>query len=197
MLPDWNLEIDKAYTQTREALLQFLQAHQDEVFNFFAIGIVDDSDYASILVLNLDCLDNSIVMAKKQEQDVMARRALLLAPPHGWIRTSYLMETLNLKSYTIDTSDFKYVNFKEFEIEACRYIEEAEVPTDQLSHDGYLLANLKLLVWRVIERLIENNVFGTTAKLASPFYLGYQIYNDLGIIDIVVLRILNWPETVI
>jgi hypothetical protein len=51
------------------------------------------------------------------------------------------------------------------------------------------LGNAKMLVWKTIEKLIEEDVFKDVRK-ASPFYLGYQFHSDDGSDEIVVLRIL-------
>lgn len=55
--------------------------------------------------------------------------------------------------------------------------------------DDYAEGNTRIVLWRVIERLIESNAFGQL-PLASPFRLGYQMHDDA----LTVLRILNWPQ---
>lgn len=56
--------------------------------------------------------------------------------------------------------------------------------------ESYIDGNVRIVLWKVVERLIAENVFAPL-RLASPFRIGYQFHDDG---HFIVLRILNWPQ---
>ena len=57
--------------------------------------------------------------------------------------------------------------------------------------DDYLESNARLVLWRVTERLVEDDAFAVL-KMASPFMIGYGIHDQ----EETILRFLNWPSSV-
>jgi hypothetical protein len=66
--------------------------------------------------------------------------------------------------------------------------EQRYYPIGLAHQDDFLESNVRLVLWRVAERLVADEAF-KPLTLASPFIVGYEFHDG----EDVVLRILNWP----
>jgi len=69
------------------------------------------------------------------------------------------------------------------------FFDSEQYPHCKPGQDDYLAGNTRVIIWKVLERFIADNVF-LHIKTTPLFRLGYQLFEE----DLVVLRILNWPN---
>ena len=68
------------------------------------------------------------------------------------------------------------------------FFDSESYPEQVPGEDDYLAGNTRIVLWKVLERLIQEQVF-SQLNMAPLFRLGHQLYEK----ELVVLRILNWP----
>jgi len=92
--------------------------------------------------------------------------------------------------YAPHAGAFAYHVEPALEIEALKQLQSREdYPPTSESEDDYAQGNARVVIWRVVERLVEEDAFAQV-QMAPPFRVGYQIDDD----ELVVLRILAWSS---
>ena len=80
---------------------------------------------------------------------------------------------------------FREIKFPEWR----EYAESPEYPQQQENENDYLEGNFRILVWRVVEELVENGTFNCL-KSSKPFLISYGLHDQ----EQRIIRILNWPS---
>lgn len=181
---NWQEIEDRLFAFSSETIGRFAAEHAEEVCSFFAF----DVDLPSFL-LSLDTPQNALQVAQRTEQEAIAERAKMLALPIAWRGARYFSTRPPVLDYSYSTDFFAYFNFADITIDEVEDLHFAEDYPQDESADDYAEGNTRVVLWRVIERLIDRDALGSL-RLASPFRLGYQMHDD----DLTVLRILNWPQ---
>lgn len=185
MLVNWLVIEDRLVALSDEAIARFGTEHPEEVCSFFAY----DVDLPFFLV-SFDTPANAVHVAQRTEQEAIERRAKMLAPPTAWQGAEQFSLQPPVLDYSYSTGYFAYHAFGNVKIDELEDLEFAEeYPPREEWADDYAEGNTRIVLWRVIERLIERNAF-RRLRLASPCRLGYQMHDHA----LTVLRILNWPH---
>ncbi|MEO6891656.1 MAG: hypothetical protein ABI456_18870 [Ktedonobacteraceae bacterium] len=120
----------------------------------------------------------------------MAQREMMLKLEGAWRGAKFNLRSIRESSP--DLGEFAYYPpYAEFRY---KELEELCLSGDypQKEHavdDDYIAGNVRITLWKVVERLITSKVFAPL-RLASPFRVGYRFHDDG---HFIVLRLLNWP----
>lgn len=184
---DWR-EIEEALFETgKSAILKFSKEHKGELCSFLAYAwTVVDGDFS----ICFDTQSNARRIARENEQEVITQRKLMLGGAQSWKNAHYFLTNPLIVDYASGVDLFAYPIYEQVWIDNWNAFAANEaLPKSQNGQDTYLEGNVRLIIWKVLERLIEANLFDSLA-LSFPFRLGYQFHGQ----EITVLRILNWPE---
>jgi hypothetical protein len=186
-LPDWNEVEELLFETSKEAIKEFNQEHPDEVCSFFAYDV--DVPYDTFRI-SFETITNSLRVAKEEAFETIELRKKSLNKHQIW-RTAYrYLDQKSVTAYSPDVGYFLYHNYKIAKLDNWDiYYDNDSLPQNKQYEDDYLGGNIKIVLWKVIENLVESGDF-ELLNLASPFFVGYQFHSDA----LVTLRILNWPE---
>jgi hypothetical protein len=187
-LPNFQQIEDQLYSEGVEAIIRFGQEHGDDLCSFFAYDV--DPLYGNVF-LSFDTFDNSIKMARENEQQAIARRANMLNMEWSWQSARRYSTDPLVLDYSPDIGHFAYADFRALFFPEWEEVSDSEhYPRGEREPDpdDYMEGNLRIVLWKAIERLIASDAFAPLC-LASPFRVGYQLHER----ELVVLRILNWP----
>lgn len=204
--PDWKQSEATLFEKGKEAIARFASEHPDEICSFFAI--YSDFCYGEVS-FTFDTLDNSLLQAKRHEQRLVRQWREWFGKEADQRDPKFFRRAWEL-AYTTFSSPVRgrqriddYNTFDAFKYEAYSLVEIAdwrecfenmEVSEDstgienEASSPDPFEGNVILVIWNVIERLINEDVF-SQLSLSSPFRLGFRFHDS----ELVVLRILNWP----
>jgi len=90
-------------------------------------------------------------------------------------------------SLVVDYFHFAFYSYTTF-ADWTTFFDSESYPEQLPGEDDYLAGNTRIVLWKVLERLIQEQVL-SQLNMAPLFRLGYQLYEK----GLVVLRILNWP----
>jgi len=183
-LVNWAAIEERLFTFSHEALIRFGNEHSGVICSFLAYDV--DLPFFH---LSFDTPANAVHVAQRTEQEAIVRRARILALPTAWHGAKDFSTQPPVLDYSYSTGYFAYDAFstvKVGELEDLHFAED--YPQDDWG-DDYAEGNTRIVLWKVIERLIDSEEFHQL-RLASPFRLGYQMHDDA----LTVLRILNWPH---
>jgi hypothetical protein len=188
MLPDWQVVENRLYELSKAGILRFATEHPEITCSFFAYSA---NPVYGEFHLCFDTPQNALARAQHNEQKAIKWRNHLLEREGVWQHTHGRLTTPRIIDYSPDPGVFAYPDFEELLFEDLHEIGfDPEYPVSQDYEDDYANGNGALVIWKVLERLIENGVFAAL-HLASPFRVGYKLHDDP---ELVVLRILNWPQ---
>jgi hypothetical protein len=187
MLVDWRDVEERLLAWSRGSLQRFVQDHPDAICSFVAYGYNTD---AGLFQLALDTPDNALQEGQRTEREAIARRRSMLSPEWGWRAAAYFSVTPRVVDYAPHAGAFAYHVEPALAIDALRQLQSREdYPPSSESEDDYAQGNARVVIWRVVERLVEEDA-SAQVQMAPPFRVGYQIDDD----ELVVLRILAWPS---
>lgn len=183
--PDWHAVEERLFEESKTAILQFATEHPDEIFSFFAYYT---EPYYGNFLLFLETYANALKAAQENEQQAIARRKSMLRTEGMWISaksfTTHPSVTYHAPSVgNLTSTYFANIQFDGWE----EFAESEEYPKGQEWNDDYLEGNVRIVIWKVVERLIEEDIF-EELRLASPFFIGYEVHDE----EMVILRILHW-----
>jgi hypothetical protein len=113
----------------------------------------------------------------------------MLATEWAWQSAHYFTINPRVVDYTPHAGAFAYHVGSGLEVDVLRHLQGSEnYPESRETEDDYAQGNVRVVIWRVVERLVEVDAFAPLRR-AAPFRVGYQIDDD----ELVVLRILTWP----
>lgn len=185
---DWQSLEERLFEQSSTIIRRFAQEHPDVTCSFFAYDT--DPSYGYFLP-SFDTFENSLQQAQKNEQQVIERRKKMLTQEWSWKSVSYISKSPRVTDYSPDVSCFAYHMYADLRFPELTELKESEAYAQKRNEveDDYIEGNVRLILWKVIERLIVSNTF-SQLHLSSPFRVGYQFHEE----DLLVLRILNWSS---
>lgn len=184
---DWQALEDRLFEQSKAIILQFAAEHPDVTCSFFAY---DTNPTYGKFLLSFESYENMLRAAKVDERRAIANREKMLSRPWSWRLARSRIHSVSDSSPNVGYFSYHVyakIHFKELE----ELSESGAYPqTTSEAVDNYLDGNVRIVLWKVVERLIEASAFAPL-RSASPFRVGYQFHDDG---HFVVLRLLNWPE---
>ncbi len=183
----WKKAEDKLFKWSVAAIEKFASEHPDEEICFMSFDT--DPIYGYVL-LAFDTLENSIKSCRKREKFALETRIKNLTKDWSWTWAKFQLSSPVLNMFNTNAGDFKFQEFASIEfLEWQKLAESGKYPKGTENEDDYLESNVRILIWKVSERLIAKNCFHSL-NLATPFMIGYAIHDQ----EEVILRILNWPQ---
>ena len=185
--PDFEEVESELLKESVSAVEEFARAHRAEAVCAFAFDADPGAGYFGV---SFDTRENSLQRARDDERNDLERRALFWKKPDVWKRAMSVAWSTSLVDYNAFVGHFQYHLFHEIQFDWRAFLDSPEY--DRKNHggeDGWIEAQLRPVLSRVIDRLVDANVF-SRLNLASPFRLGYGYPGEP---DLVVCRILNWP----
>jgi hypothetical protein len=183
---DWNASEEKLYAASVSAIRRFGQEHAQMPVCFFKF---DSEPRYGYVLIGFDTLENNIRWAKKLEQTAVDRRRQRLTRPDSWKSAKYYLKSPRLQAFNTNSASFAFHEFARVSFPDWRELAEGGGYPIGLAHeDDYLESNVRLVLWRVAERLVADEVF-KPLTLASPFIVGYEFHDG----EEVILRLLKWP----
>lgn len=184
--PEWDEVEEQLYQHTASTIRRLEAEYPDDVFCFFAYAI---DTMVGQFQLCFDTLHNSLYWAKENERLAIERRAKYLNHDLAWRGASATVRG-PVTSYNPYTQDFAYAAYSEFSFPDWEdFTWSEDYPRLGQGDDDYLEGNAHIVVWKVTERLIEDDAFAHL-RLAQPFYIGHEFHER----GLEVMRIINWPE---
>jgi hypothetical protein len=184
--PDWQQVEERLFEESKAAILQFAVAHPDEVYAIFTYY---SEPYCGCFTLFIDTLAHSLQVARYHEQNAIRRRKQMLNHEQMWTSAKYFSTQPPVRYHTPSVGSFATPFFASVQFEGWQeFADSDDYPKAEAWQDDYLEGNTRIVIWKVLERLIESGVF-EQLLLASPFYLGYELHDE----ELVILRILHWP----
>ena len=108
--------------------------------------------------------------------------------PPDW-RVAQVLLGPHLTDYTPIVDHFRFALYTWIKFEGwTAFFDSEQYPEQTPELEDYLAGNSRIVLWKVIERLIQADAF-SLLNTVPLFRLGYHFYEE----DLVVLRILNWP----
>ena len=116
----------------------------------------------------------------------------MLLQQDAWESAKYRLTSPVLSAFNTNSGDFAYPEYDTIKFpEWLQAAERGDYPTGSAHVDDYLESNARLVLWRVTERLVEDDAFAVL-KMASPFMIGYGTHDQ----EETILRFLSWPSSV-
>jgi hypothetical protein len=188
MLPDWQDIENRLYEQSKAGILRFAAEHPETPCSFFAYSA---NPVYGEFHLCFDTPQNALEQAQYHEQQAIKWRNNLLERGEIWRHATNRLTFRKVTDYSPTIGSFAYPDFVELVFEELQEIGfDPDYPESGDYEDDYANGNGQLVMWRVLERLIEDGLF-SALRLASPFRVGYKIHDGA---ELIVLRILNWPQ---
>lgn len=184
---DWQSVEDRLFDQSLETTQRFAVEHPDVVCACFAY---DTDPIYGYCLPSFDTCENSLQRARTHEHSVLEMRKKLLTQQQAWRSAKSASILPSLADFNEEIGFFTYhiyanITFPELD-EMWR---QDTYPKGEEYEDNYIEGNVRIILWKVVERLIASQVF-EQMKLASPFRIGYAFHDE----PFVTLRILNWPQ---
>lgn len=184
--PQWNEVGEQLYQHTVATIRRLELEHADEVMCFFAYAV---DTMAGQFQLCFDTVHNSIYWAKENERLAIERRVKNLTHDLAWRSASALVRG-PVTPYNPYTQQFAYAEYSELVFPDWEdFTWSEDYPKFSQADDDYLEGNSHIVVWKVTERLIADNVFARL-RLAQPFYIGHEFHER----GLEVMRVVNWPK---
>ncbi len=184
---DWQTLEDQLVGRSRQALLQFATEYPEVTCSFFAYDV---HPYAGDFLLSFESIEHSLKQAQEQEQWAIARRSEMLSREWSWRAAKYFSTAELVTDYNAEVEYFAYHLYADLHVEELNQLSASEeYPQGGETENNYIEGNIRIVLWKVIERLIASDSF-SPLTLASPFRAGYQYFGE----ELIVLRILNWPH---
>jgi hypothetical protein len=186
MTVDWNVCDERLHAASLAAIRQFADEHPDEPICFFAFDT--DPRYGYVLIA-FDTFANNVRQAKIVEAFAIEERRKYLLSKDAWRSAKYMLSSPVLGAFSTNSSGFAYPQYAEVQFPEWRQLaEQGSYPVGLAHEDNYLNSSVRLVLWRVAERLVAERAFDGL-RLSSPFMVGYGIHDEAEAI----LRLLNWP----
>ncbi len=184
--PDWQEVETTLFEKSKEAIERFAKEHPDVQCSFFAYSA---DPISGEFAISIDTPENALQQARKEELRVYQWRKGWLATPDASKYTHEYLKKPNSTDYTSIVDYFQFAFYEYFMFDGwTTFFDSDSYPESQPLEDDYLAGNVRIIIWKVFERLIQEQVF-SQLNTTSFFRLGYYFHEE----DLIVLRILNWP----
>jgi hypothetical protein len=185
---DWQALEDRLFEQSKALIRQFAAEHPDVLCSFFAY---DTNPAYGEFLPSFDSYENMLRMAQEDEQRaIISRREQMQRQEWSWRWAHYVLRSVSDSSPDVSAFAYHiYAEIRSAELEALSVSGTYPQNNDE-SEDDYINGNVRIVLWKVVERLIAAEAFAPL-RLASPFRVGYQFHDDG---HFIVLRLLNWPQ---
>ncbi len=184
---DWQALDDQLVERSRQAIFQFATEYPNVTCSFFAY---EANPIYGDFHMSFETYEHSLLEAQKNEQRAIARRTQMLSHERSWRSAKYFSTDPLVTDYSPSVGRFAHLMYAGFKVRELNDLSvSGQYPQGQKHQDDYIEGNVRIVLWKVIERLIANETFNQLT-LASPFRVGYQYHDEA----LVVLRILNWPH---
>ncbi len=182
----WDTSDARLHEASFETIRAFCVEHPSaEVRCFFFDA--DDPQYGNVSI-GIDTTDNNINSVRQLEGFAVDSRNDALVEDDAWKNARFSLRSPRLDLLNADSGDFAFPQYTDVEFPEWEHLAEAGgYPTGDEDDDDYLEANVRLVCWRVAQRLVASDAFAPM-KLASPMALGYSLHDE----DPTILRFLNW-----
>jgi hypothetical protein len=187
--PDWSSVENQVLELGRESIRTFSQEHTAEVCSFFAYYA---DPYYGHLATCLDTLENSYRAARQRQQEAVEIRERIFTHDWSWQNATYYLDEPPIAYHNPDAGLFEYQLYRELSFPDWQaYAKSTGYPKGTRGPDDYLAGNVRIIIWKAIRTLVDNDEFHLI-HLAAPFFLGYQFHDE----SLHVLLVLNWPDQV-
>lgn len=194
--PDWECSMEFDWTQSDQKLFDVATAAikafatkngKVEVCSFFFD--CDEPQYGRVW-LSLDSLQHNMRQAMELEEYAVENRAENLIGEITWQWAEHQLCSPVLSPFNTESGDFEFLQFRKAAFPEWRKLAKSgDFPKGEEHDDDYLDSNVRLVVWRVVERMVAEDSFAPLTQ-ASPFMIGYSMHDQ----ESAILRILNWPR---
>lgn len=187
---DWKKTEERLFKWSQTTIKKFGREYPDEsICSLF----FDSEPKYGYVGLAFDTFENSIRSAKKMERFAIESRKRNAKDADAWRNARYHINTPVLSIFNTNSGDFVYPEYAQIEFPVWRRLVKSKNYTKKypkrFDHDDdYLDGDIRILLWKIAERLIATKSF-QPLKLASPFIIGYAFHDA----EEVILRVLNWP----
>ncbi len=190
---DWNKTEDRIFKWSQAAIKKFARAFPDELI---CSVFFDSEPRYGYVFLAFDTLDNSIKSAKQLEQFALEGRQRYMKFDEAWRNARYGINTPAISLLNTNSGDFAFQEYAEIQFPAWQRLVESKnyqqkYPKRNEGDDDYLDGNVRIVLWKVVERLVAADAF-CQLRRAHPFFVGYAFHDE----EEVILRVLNWPDDV-
>ncbi len=184
--PNWQEVETTLFEEGKEAIERFATEHPDLLCSFFAYYADPLSGEFAICI---DTQEHALQQARKEELSVCQGRERWLHSPSAWRYAQTTIELPRLTEYSplVDYFHFAFYSTTTF-ADWTTFFDSKSYPKQLPGEDDYLAGNTRIVLWKVLERLIQEQAF-SRLNMAPLFRLGYYFHEK----ELVVLRILNWP----
>jgi hypothetical protein len=180
--PAWDAAEALLVEEAERAIANFSTNHPADLCSFFAFSV----DYCfGDIVICFDTYDNSLLHAKRNEVQTLKAWDAAFSDKRAWENAKYYLRRHGLCSYNPHTAEFKYPNFVTLHFSDW----EGYFLNEQRPEHPDPLGHVIVLMHKVVSKLVSSRSFDRLV-LSSPFYVGVEFSEDLGL---VVMRLLNWP----
>ena len=184
--PNWQEVETILFEKGKEAIERFAKEHPDLLCSFFAYS---GDPLSGEFAISIDTQEHALQQARKEELRVCQRRERVLHSPSAWRHAQTKIEFPHLTEYSpvVDYFHFAFYSYTTF-ADWTAFFDSENYPEQLPEEDDYLAGNTRIVLWKVLERLIQEQVL-SQLNMAPLFRLGYHFHEK----KLVVLRILNWP----
>lgn len=184
---NWKDIEETLFSEAKAAIFRFAEEHSGEICSFFAFAwMIVDGDFS----ICLDTFSNAQRRARDNERTAIEDREQFLGGKHAWGSAHSFLAEPRIVDYAPAVDLFAYAPYADIFFEDWEaFASNESVPKSRAWEEGYIMGSTRLVLWRVLERLIDGDIFACL-HLSSPFRVGYQFHDQ----ELIVLRILNWPQ---
>lgn len=184
---DWHALEDQLVERSRQVIFQFATEYPEVTCSFFAYEV---HPHAGDFLLSFETIEHSLQQAQEQEQWAIASRSKMLSHEWSWRAAKYFSTAELVTDYNSEVEYFAHHLYADLHVKELNKLSAGgEYPKGGETENNYIEGNIRIVLWKVTERLIAHEAFNRLT-LASPFRVGYEFYDE----PLVVLRILNWPH---
>lgn len=184
--PDWQEVETILFEKSKKTIERFTREHSDLTCSFFAYSA---NPLSGEFAISIDTPQHALQQAQKEELRVSQWRDGWQHTPNASKYAHEFLKKPNITDYSPIVDYFQFAFYEYFLFDGwTTFFDSDSYPEQQSSEDDYLTGNTRIAIWKVIEQLIQEQMF-SQLKLAPLFRLGYFFHNE----ELIVLRILNWP----
>lgn len=184
--PNWQEVETILFEKGKEAIERFAKEHPDLLCSFFAYSA---DPLSGEFAISIDTQEHAWQQAQKEELRVCQRRERRLQSPLARKYAQITIELPRITEYSSYVDYFHFAFYSYFTFAGWTAFFDSESYPEQVpGEDDYLAGNTRIVLWKVLERLMQEQAF-SQLNMAPLFRLGYQLHEK----ELVVLRILNWP----